>query len=95
VKNLITIQAALTGKAVPEIVNSYVGKQYGHLKLETADIVAQYLAPIRDQALAMLKDTSYIDQILAKGAEKARARAAPTVLKAYDRIGFIPQTSVR
>jgi tryptophanyl-tRNA synthetase len=93
IKNLITIQAAMTGKSIQDVVTSYVGKQYGHLKLETADIVAQSIAPVRDRALEMLKDTAYLDSVLKKGAEKARIRAAATVSKVYERVGFITPSS--
>jgi len=93
IKNLLTIQSALTGKPIEDIVSSYAGKQYGHLKVETAEIVAQTLAPVRDEADRLMKDLSYLDQLLAENAEKARARAAITLKKAYDRIGFIPRRS--
>ncbi|OFZ01752.1 MAG: tryptophan--tRNA ligase, partial [Bdellovibrionales bacterium GWB1_52_6] len=36
IRNLLAIQSSLTGKSIPELVLSYAGKQYGHLKLETA-----------------------------------------------------------
>jgi tryptophanyl-tRNA synthetase len=83
----------MTGKSIQDVVTSYVGKQYGHLKLETADIVAQSIAPVRDRALEMLKDTAYLDSVLKKGAEKARIRAAATVSKVYERVGFITPSS--
>jgi tryptophanyl-tRNA synthetase len=88
-KNLLTIQSALTGKAASELVASYVGKQYGHLKIETAEIVAQTVDPIRDQALELMKDRTHLNQVLAQGAEKARARAQKTLDEVYERIGFI------
>jgi tryptophanyl-tRNA synthetase len=92
VKNLITIQAALTGKSPSDIVASYAGKQYGHLKLETAEIVAACVGPIRDKANEIMQDLPALDRLLAKGAEKARTRAKATVKKVYERIGFIPAT---
>lgn len=91
VKNLLTIQAALTGKSIPDIVASYAGKMYGHLKVETAEIVAAAVAPIRDKAEHVLKDRAYLDSVLKKGAEKARERAEPTLRLVYDRVGFIPK----
>jgi tryptophanyl-tRNA synthetase len=89
VKNLLTIQSALTGKPIAEIVASYAGKQYGHLKLETAEIITAKIAPIRDRASELMKDRGELDRILAEGATKARARAQQTVDEVYKRVGFI------
>ena len=49
VHNLLSIQSAILGKSVKELAASYAGKQYGHLKVETADIVATAISPIRTE----------------------------------------------
>lgn len=90
VKNLITIQAAITGKTPDQIVASYAGKMYGHLKVETAEIVRQEIAPVRQKIDEMLQDLSYLDGILRQGAERARERAQKTLTQVYERLGFIP-----
>ncbi len=91
VKNLITIQSALTGKTPEEIVASYAGKMYGHLKVDTAEIVVQAIGPIRNKAEELMKERTYLESVLRKGAEAARTRAAKTLAQVYDRVGFIPQ----
>ena len=48
------------------------------------------MTPFRDRTLALLDDPAELDRILAAGAERARAVAAPTLAEAYDRIGFLP-----
>lgn len=92
IKNLIMIQAAITGKKPDEIVASYAGKMYGHLKVETGDIVAAAVGPIRDRVRKILTDPGYLDGILKRGAERARERAEPTLRKVYERVGFIPRS---
>ena len=91
VRNLLTIQSAITGKPIADIVEAYRGKQYGHLKVETAEIVVQAIGPIRDRAEALLKDLGYLDSLLRKGAERAAGRAEPTLKKVFERIGFVPR----
>lgn len=91
IKNLLTIQSAITGKPISELVASYSGRQYGHLKVETAEIVVQAVKPIREKTDALLKDRTYLDEILKKGADKAASRAERTLAKVYDRVGFIPK----
>ncbi len=91
VRNLLNIQAAITGKSPQELVEAYAGKQYGHLKVETAELAVQTIQPIRDKTEALLKDRDYLDMVLKSGAEKARQRASKTLRLVYDRIGFVPR----
>jgi tryptophanyl-tRNA synthetase len=89
VRNLIMIQSAITGKKPEEIVASYAGKMYGHLKVDTGDIVASVVGPVRDRVQQILADPGYLDRILKRGAERARERADATLKKVYERVGFI------
>ncbi|MGK5089747.1 tryptophan--tRNA ligase [Bdellovibrionota bacterium FG-2] len=89
VSNLLTIQSAITGKSMSELVNSYAGKQYGHLKLDTAAVITETLAPLRGKTDLLLKDLGYLNSVLKEGAEKARARAHVTLERVYERVGFI------
>ncbi len=91
VKNLLDIQAAITGKPIDEIIASYEGKMYGHLKVDTADIVNEELEPIRAETQRILQEKSELEKILREGAAKAREHAASTLAKIYDRIGFVPR----
>ncbi|WP_437656035.1 tryptophan--tRNA ligase [Sorangium sp. So ce1182] len=95
VTNLISIQAAITGKDPGAIVESYTGKQYGHLKVETAEIVVELLRPLREKYQALLQDKGELDRILARGAERAAARAEPTLRRMYEAVGFLTRASVR
>jgi tryptophanyl-tRNA synthetase len=90
VKNLLSIQSALTGKPAAELVASYSGKMYGHLKVDTAELVVQHIGPIRDKTDELLKDRAYLDALLKRGAERAREKAQKTLARVYDRIGFLP-----
>lgn len=93
VKNMLTIQAALSGRKVDEIVASYKGKMYGNLKLETAAVISEHLGPIRDRAQALLKDKKSLNAILKRGAERAREKTSKTLKRLYDRIGFVERQS--
>ncbi len=90
VSNLLGIQSAITGKSVKDLVAGYTGKQYGHLKVETAEMVAAELGPIRDQVAEILKDRDYLEKILARGAHQARERAAPLIEKIESKLGLVP-----
>jgi len=90
IKNLLNIQAAITGKKIEELVLNYANKQYGHLKVETAEIVVEAISPLRDQVNQLMAERGYLESILKVGAEKARNRAEKTLSRVYEAVGFIP-----
>jgi tryptophanyl-tRNA synthetase len=91
VSNLLAIQATLSGQSPDEVVASYAGKQYGHLKLETAEKVIALIAPLRTRVQALMGDRAELEKILKRGAERARERAGATLKKVYDAVGFAPR----
>jgi tryptophanyl-tRNA synthetase len=90
VSNLLTIYSVITGKAVDEIVSSYAGRGYGDLKKDLAEVVVDFLAPIRRRTEELMADPAELDRILAQGAAAARDVAAHTLADVNDRIGFLP-----
>jgi tryptophanyl-tRNA synthetase len=90
VSNLLTIQSALTGRSIDDLVASYAGKGYGELKKDTAVAVTDFIVPFQQRTRAYLDDPAELDRILARGAEKARAVAGPTLATVYQRVGFLP-----
>ncbi|NBY19021.1 tryptophan--tRNA ligase, partial [bacterium] len=90
IKNLIDIQSAITGKTAEEIVASYQGKLYGHLKVDTANIVIQELKPLQERTQQFLSDKGELQRILRLGADKAAAKAEATLKNVYRAIGFVP-----
>jgi tryptophanyl-tRNA synthetase len=90
VSNLLTIASALTGTPVAELVAAYDGRGYGDLKKDVAEAVVEFVTPFRERTQAYLDDAESLDSILAHGAEKARAVAAETLARVYDRVGFLP-----
>lgn len=90
VNNLLTIYQAIMGGSRAEVENHFVGKRYGDLKKEVAEAVVETLKPIQARYAELTADESYINEILANGAEKARNLAAPTLEAAYRNMGFLP-----
>jgi tryptophanyl-tRNA synthetase len=94
VSNLLTIYAALSGKGIGELLEAYGDKGYGDLKKDLAEVVVEFVKPIQERTRAYLDDPSYLDKVLAIGAEKARAVSAATLAEAYENVGF-PSPSPR
>ena len=87
--NLIAILAAVTGSDVETVVKDFTGQGYGNFKAAVAEAVVAFAQPFAARTRELLDDRGELDRILARGAERARRMAAPTVADAYARIGFL------
>ncbi len=90
IRNLIDIQCALLGEQPEALVARYAGKMYGHLKVDTADVVVNAIAPVRDEAARLMDDRAELDRLLQVGATRARQRASKTLAKVFEAVGFAP-----
>ena len=89
ISNLLTIHAALSGKSVADLENEFAGKGYGDFKSAVAEVVVEYLRPIRSRALELLDDEAHLVKVLHAGADKARTVASATVAQTYKNLGLV------
>ena len=89
ISNLLTIHAALSGKSVADLENEFAGKGYGDFKAAVAEVVVEYLRPIRSRALQLLDDEAHLVKVLHAGADKARTVASATVAQTYKNLGLV------
>jgi tryptophanyl-tRNA synthetase len=73
-----------------EVHELYVngGAAYGYLKQDLFELINDYFAGARARKKELLDNPDYLRQILARGAEKARAKATVTLELARDRMGL-------
>lgn len=90
-KNLIEINATLSGKTPDQVVLEYSGKMYGHLKMDTAELAVSVIGPIRDTAQKLMEDLAYLNSLLQKGAQKAQEKASQTLTEVYESVGLLPK----
>jgi tryptophanyl-tRNA synthetase len=90
VSNLLEILQGVTGEAIPALEARYDGQGYGQLKNDVAEAVIEHLAPIRERHAALMADTAELDRLMAVGASRARAIAAPVLADAKARMGLLP-----
>lgn len=91
VSNLLTIQAALSGRPVDELVAGYAGRGYGDLKADTAEVLTEFVVPLQAKVDEYLADEAELLRILSTGADQAREVASRTLGQVYDRVGFLPR----
>jgi tryptophanyl-tRNA synthetase len=89
ISNLLTIFSTLSGRSIAEIENDFVGKGYGDFKGAVAEVVVEYLRPVRTRTLELLDDPTHLNLILRTGAEKAGMVASKTLAEVYERIGLV------
>jgi tryptophanyl-tRNA synthetase len=89
VANLLTINSVLSGRSIEQLEKHFEGKMYGHLKLETADVIIETLKPIQQKFEQLITQEDYLESLMKAGAEKAREKASRTVAAVYERIGMI------
>jgi tryptophanyl-tRNA synthetase len=89
ISNLLTIHSSLSGRSIAELENEFEGKGYGDFKGAVADVVVEYLRPIRTKALELLEDEKHLIDLLHAGAEKARVVAGVTLSDTYKNLGLV------
>lgn len=89
ISNLLTIHSALSGTSIAALENEFSGKGYGDFKAAVAEVVVEYLRPIRATALELLGDEKHLLDILHKGAEKAGVVAHETLTATYKNLGVV------
>jgi tryptophanyl-tRNA synthetase len=94
VTNLLTIHSALSGHSIAELEEQFAGRGYGDLKKELAEVVTEFVTPVRARTQELLDDPAELERVLAAGAARAREVAGPTLRTAYGRTGFLAPAEV-
>jgi tryptophanyl-tRNA synthetase len=87
-ENLINIFAALADEPRAAVIARFAGQQFSGFKNELADLAVAKIAPIAAEMRRLLTDTAEIDRILADGAQRAAAIAAPILADTKKLVGF-------
>ncbi|HEY5070880.1 MAG TPA: tryptophan--tRNA ligase [Caulobacteraceae bacterium] len=87
--NLVALFAALLDVRKAQILETYGGEGFGQrFKRDLAELIWQRLGPVSAEMRRLLADPVAIDRILADGAERARALAAPVLDETKRIVGF-------
>ena len=90
ITNLIDILAAVKGVEQGSIEREFEGAGYGDFKKAVGAAVIELLEPVQQRYEELRPDEAELDRLLAGGAEKARAIAAPVLAEVRDRMGIGP-----
>ena len=87
-RNLVTIYAALADTTPDAVLSRFAGHGFGAFKPALADLAVATLSPIRERLTALLADRGAVEAVLADGAKRASALAAPTLAAAQNAVGL-------
>ena len=87
-RNLVGLFAALSNTDVATVLRDYSGQGFGAFKPALADLMVTRLAPLAERYRALRADPDALDAVLAAGADRARAIAAPVLAEAMTAVGL-------
>ncbi len=88
-RNLVGIYATMAGTDVASVLAQFGGQGFGQFKPALGDLLVSKLAPMAERYRTLREDRAALDAILARGAEKARSLAVPTLDAAYAALGLV------
>ena len=87
--NLLRIYAALARKPRAEVIREFAGASFAKFKDALADVAIEKLAPLTAEMRRLAADQTYVDKVLADGAERAASLAEPIMKELRDIVGFV------
>jgi len=87
ISNLLSIYSILANKSIAELEQAYEGKGYGDFKSDVAQVVINAVEPIQTRYNELM-ESSELDEILDRGAEKANLVASKMVKKMENAMGL-------
>ena len=88
VSNLLELLAVATGKSPSDLAADYTS--YGQLKSDAAQAVVEFLRPVQQRYEEIRSDQVWVEEVLRKGADRARPIAAVTLARAREAMGLVP-----
>lgn len=88
VSNLVLLHSLISKQSVERCVQEAANLDTGQYKLVVGEQLVEFLKPIRLKANEVINDRPYLDAILQKGSEKARAIATETLNEISQLLGL-------
>ncbi|MDD4123864.1 MAG: tryptophan--tRNA ligase [Bacilli bacterium] len=87
ISNLLEIYSSLTNISIKDLEKKYSNSNYGEFKKDLADIVKNFLIDIQSKYKNVL-ESKMVEEVLEKGAQKARIIASRKLSKIYKKLGL-------
>jgi tryptophanyl-tRNA synthetase len=87
--NLVSIYSAFSDKSKQTVLDEFKGGQFSTFKGALAELVVAKLSPIAAEMRRLLADPAELDRLMLKGADQARAIAAPVMADVRRVVGWV------
>lgn len=87
--NLVGLYAALADVSVDTVLQEFRGRGFDAFKPALTDLAVDKLSPLQGEMRRLLEDTTHIDTVLKRGAQKANDLARPVIAEIHDLIGLL------
>ncbi len=87
--NLLNIYSDIKDKSLQDVSLEFSGKDFSALKTKLSDALIEKICPIGKNINELLKDKSYLEEVIKKGKEKANIIAEENLKKIREIVGFV------
>ncbi len=87
-KNLMSIYSSIMDVNLDDTINKFSGKNFSEFKENLSDVLIDKIIPISNEIKKLLKEKSFLDQILDSGYQKADKIASEKLKKIQEIMGF-------
>ena len=87
-KNLMSIYSSIIDVNLDDTINKFSGKNFSEFKENLSEVLIDKIIPISNEIKKLLKEKSFLDQILDSGRKKADKIASEKVKKIQEIMGF-------
>ena len=86
--NLISIYASINGIEIEQVLKEFGGKNFSTFKNKLSESIIERISPIGKEIKKLLKDKSYLHNVLGKGTKRADLIAKNNLKEVYEIIGL-------
>ena len=86
--NLISIYSNINSISIEKVLDEFGGKNFSTFKSKLSESIVEKICPIGKEIKKLLKDESYLDRILEKGAKRADLIAKTNLKEIYKIVGL-------
>ena len=87
-KNLMSIYSSIIDVNLDDTINKFSGKNFSEFKENLSQVLVDKIIPISNEIKKLLKEKSFLDQILDSGFKKADRIASEKLKKIQEIMGF-------
>ena len=88
ISNLLTIYSHLSGLSIEDLEKKYQGRGYKEFKEDLAEVVIEFLRPIREKYYQIRQNEDYLTEVLANGLKRAKEISQKTMSQIYQAVGL-------